>query len=110
MPMNERREREWIVKIGILSEIRQDERRIALVPEVAARLVTSGCEVVVEAGAGERASFTDDGYREAGVGIEANRQTLLSTADIVLSVQPVRVEDVMLLRSGAATLSFLQPG
>ena len=97
------------VKIGVLSETLQGERRVALVPDLAVKLVASGFEVVVEAGAGEQASFTDDAYREAGVAVEADRRALLGTADVVLSVQPPRCEDVALLRAGAATISFLQP-
>ena len=97
------------VKIGVLSETLQGERRVALVPDLAAKLVASGFEVVVEAGAGEQADFTDDAYREAGVAVEADRRALLGTADVVLSVQPPRLEDVALLRAGAATISFLQP-
>ena len=97
------------MKIGVISETLQGERRVALVPDAAARLATSGFEVVVEAGAGEQAGFIDDAYREAGVAIEADRWTLLGTADVVLSVQPPRLEDVARLRVGAATISFLQP-
>jgi H+-translocating NAD(P) transhydrogenase subunit alpha len=98
-----------LVKIGILSEVHQGERRVALVPNVASKLTTSGFDVVVEAGAGEQAGFTDDAYREAGVAVEADRQVLLHTADVVLAVQPPRLEDVALLQPGASTISFLQP-
>lgn len=97
------------MKIGILSETYQGEQRVALVPDVAAKLTASGFAVVVETGAGERASFTNDAYREVGVEVETDRQALLSTADVVLSVQPARLEDVSQLRSSAATISFLQP-
>lgn len=97
------------MKIGVLSETQQDEQRVALVPDVAAKLTTSGCTVIVEAGAGERAGFTDHTYCEVGGRVEGDRQTLLRTVDVVLSVQPVRLEDVALLRAGATTISFLQP-
>jgi NAD(P) transhydrogenase subunit alpha len=97
------------IKIGVLSETLQGERRVALVPDVAAKLTASGLEVVVEMGAGEQAGFTDDAYRNAGVAIEANRHALLGRADVVLSVQPPRLEDVAHLRVGAITMSFLQP-
>ncbi len=97
------------MKIGVISETLQGERRVALVPDAVAKLATSGFEVVVEAGAGEQADFTDDAYREAGVAVEADRRALLSTSDVVLSVQPLRLEDVERLRVGAATISFLQP-
>jgi H+-translocating NAD(P) transhydrogenase subunit alpha len=97
------------VKIGVPVETRPGERRVALVPEVAAKLVTSGFEVVVEAGAGEQACFTDDAYRKVGVAVETDRRAVLGTADVVLSVQPLRLEDVTKLQTGAATISFLQP-
>lgn len=97
------------MRIAAPAETRQDERRVALAPDVAAKLVRSGFTVVIEAGAGEQASFTDDAYREVGVEIETNRQALLSTSDVVLSVQPLRLEDVAKLQAGAATISFLQP-
>ena len=97
------------MKIVVISEMHQGERRVALVPDIAPKLAASGFEVVVEAGAGEQAGFTDDAYREIGVAIEADRQALLSTADVVLSVQPPRLEDVEWLRAGAASISLLQP-
>jgi proton-translocating NAD(P)+ transhydrogenase subunit alpha len=97
------------VKIGVLCEIIPGERRVALVPDVAAKLILFGFEVIVEAGAGQQASFIDDAYCAVGVTVEADRPTLLGTSDVVLSVQPPRLQDVALLRTGAVTISFLQP-
>ena len=97
------------VKIGVLSETQQGERRVALVPDVAVKLVKIGFQVIVETGAGVGAEFTDDAYRKAGVAIEADRRVVLGTADVVLSVQPPRLEDVAQLQAGALTISFLQP-
>ena len=97
------------MKVVVISETVQGERRVALVPDAAAKLATSGFAVVVEAGAGEQASFADNAYRQAGVTVEADRQAVLGTADVVLSVQPPHLDDVAWLRVGAATISFLQP-
>lgn len=97
------------MKVGVISETLQGERRVALVPDVAAKLATAGFEVVVEAGAGQQAGFTDDAYRKVSVAVETDRRALLSTVDVMLSVQPLRLEDVALLQTGAATISFLQP-
>src|SRR5262249_46829116 len=69
----------------------------------------SGFEVVVEPDAGSGAGFTDDAYREVGAALEADRRALLGAADVVLSVQPLPVADVGHLRSGSATIGFLQP-
>ncbi len=97
------------MKIGMLSETLQGEQRVALVPDVAAKLAASGFTVVVEAGAGKQAGFHDDAYRAVGVVVETDRWALLSTANVVLLVQPPRLEDVARLQAGAATISFLQP-
>src|SRR4051794_33626978 len=97
------------MKIGVIAETLQGERRVALVPDVAAKLTASSFEAVVEAGAGEQAGFADNAYRDAGAVVEADRRALLSTVDVVLSVQPPNIEDVTWLRDGAATISFLQP-
>ena len=95
------------MKIGVLSETVPGERRVALVPDVTARL--TGSEVIVQAGAGEGAGFTDDAYREAGAAVEADRRALLGTADVVLWVQPPPAADIRRLRRGAAGIGFLQP-
>lgn len=97
------------MRIGVLSEVQQDERRVALVPEVAAKLVTEGSPVIIESGAGERAGITNDAYREVGVAVEENRQRVLDVVDVLLLVQPLRVEDIAHLHAGALTISFLQP-
>ena len=97
------------MKIVVIAETHEGERRVALVPDIAAKLVASGFEVFVEADAGEQAGFTDDAYREVGVVVEADRKMLLSIADVVLSVQPPRIEDVAMLRAGSASISMLQP-
>lgn len=97
------------MKVGVLSEVRQDERRVALVPEVAAKLVAEGSPVIVEAGAGGQAGISDDAYRKVGVAIEEDRQRLLGTIEVLLSVQALCMEDVASLSSGTLTISFLQP-
>ncbi len=97
------------MKIGVISETLLGERRVALVPNVAAKLAAAGFQVVVQADAGQKAGFTNDAYRQAGMAVEADRGALLSTVDVVLSVQPLRLEDVTALRAGATTISFLQP-
>lgn len=97
------------IRVGVPAETGQGERRVALVPERVARLTTSGYNVTIEAGAGERADFTDGAYRAAGAMIERERNTVLSTADVVLAVQPLSPEHIALLRTNAVTISFLQP-
>ena len=80
-----------------------------MVPDTTARLITAGCTVAVQAGAGLNAFVTDDDLVARGAEIGTNRSALLASADVVLSVQPLGLDDVESLRPGTVTLSFLQP-
>ena len=51
------------MKIAVIAETHEGERRVALVPDLAAKLVASSFEIFVEADAGEEAGFTNDAYR-----------------------------------------------
>ncbi|MEB3280762.1 MAG: Re/Si-specific NAD(P)(+) transhydrogenase subunit alpha [Lyngbya sp.] len=97
------------MKIAIAKEIQVDERRVALVPDVAARLVKQGIEVWLEAGAGERAFFSDATYEEVGVKVIGDTATLWRDADIVLKVGNFEDNEVDKLREGSILIAFLNP-
>jgi NAD(P) transhydrogenase subunit alpha len=101
------------MQIAVPREIRVGERRVALVPEVVARLVRMGLAVAVEAGAGEPAGFPDAAFRAAGVAVVADAARLWGDADLVVKVAPPQtrrgVHEVELLRPGAALLGLLNP-
>lgn len=92
------------MRIGVPKETAPGERRVALVPEIVAKLAASGIDVVVEAGAGEAASFTDDAYRDAGA-----EQGDPWGADIVAKVRIPSDEELGRLREGQLLVGFLQP-
>ena len=71
------------MKVGVPKETLEHESRVALVPDVVKKLVDRGFEVVFEAGAGERASFTDDSYRDAGANVVGSPGEVLGAADVV---------------------------
>ena len=54
------------MRIGVPKEIYEGECRVATTPDVAAQLIKLGFDVAVETGAGEKSSFSDDAYRDAG--------------------------------------------
>jgi NAD(P) transhydrogenase subunit alpha len=97
------------VKVAIPRETAQDERRVALVPDTATKLVAAGLEVSVEAGAGSNAFVPDEAYVAAGVKVVKGAAALLKDADVVLKVQAPSVDEVDLLQKGAVLISFLQP-
>jgi NAD(P) transhydrogenase subunit alpha len=93
-----------------VKEAREGEARVAMVPELVPRLTQLGYDVVVEAGAGHAAQFSDDEYAAAGATVPAGGlDASLGQADVVLSVQPLYSQRARRLRQGAATVSFLPP-
>ena len=67
------------MKIGILRERLPGERRVALVPDAAAKLIAAGHQVVVERGAGSAAGFLDAAYEKAGVTLVADAALIAQT-------------------------------
>jgi H+-translocating NAD(P) transhydrogenase subunit alpha len=95
--------------VAVPKEIAPGERRVALVPEVVKRLVDGGFEIVVEAGAGAEASFSDSEFEVAGAAIASSREELLGQADAVVKVQKPTAEEIDRLRDGSLLISFMQP-
>lgn len=93
------------MKVVVVSELVENERRVALVPELVGRLTGAGLDVVVESGAGRHSLHSDDAYEAAGAQVVA--ADVLADADVVLSVQPLEPSRLATLRSGAVTISFL---
>ncbi len=93
--------------IAVPREIREGEKRVALVPDIINKLTRLGFEVVIESGAGVSAQANDTDYVSAGAKISQGE--VLSTADAVLSVQPLTPAQMSKLKSGAVTISFLSP-
>ena len=56
------------MQIGVVKEIKQAERRVALTPAGTRELVASGHDVLVESGAGVGSGFPDDAYTSSGRG------------------------------------------
>jgi len=95
------------MRVCVPREIREGEKRVALVPDVISKLTKLGYEVVIEKGAGIHSQASDDQYAAAGATIAGAE--LLSTADVVLSVQPLTPKQMAQLKKGAVTISFLSP-
>jgi NAD(P) transhydrogenase subunit alpha len=94
------------MRIGVPKETAPGERRVALVPEVVAKLTGSGFEVLVENGAGTEASFTDAAYTEAGASLVDD---VFGQAEGVVKVQKPSADEAGRLRQGDLLIGFLQP-
>ncbi len=100
--------------IGVPVETYPAERRVALVPSVAADLAKAGLEVVVQSGAGEKAGFPDAAYQKVKARLVSDRTQLFSLADVILQVNPLDAhpgagDDLELLRQGQIVLGLLNP-
>lgn len=91
--------------VGVPKETAEGERRVALTPNAASRLVNGGVEVVVESGAGGDAFFSDAEYQEAGA---TTVPSAFESADLVVAVR--KPDDVMKsLSPGTALAAMIQP-
>lgn len=102
------------MKIAVPRETRADERRVALVPESCKKLIQSGYTVSIEAGAGADAFFPDAAYRDAGAEVDGDAGHLVSSADLVLKVNPpaigeVERSEVDWMRPGSIYVGSLMP-
>ena len=91
--------------IAVPKEIREGEKRVALVPDVINKLTRLGLDVVIESGAGLHSQASDAEYVAAGAKVESG--DVLKGADVVLSVQPLTPAQMATLKKDAVTISFL---
>jgi NAD(P) transhydrogenase subunit alpha len=75
------------MKVAVVRETYPGERRVALVPDVIPSLTKVGWQVLVEAGAGQSAGFTDADYQAKGAEIVGDRGSAFTQADVVLQVR-----------------------
>jgi len=94
------------MKLSVPQEAADGERRVALVPEVAKKLVASGIEVVLEPGAGAASHQPDSAYEDAGVTVAAGQGL---SGDVIAKVAPPSAEEIAKLREGSVLIGFLQP-
>jgi H+-translocating NAD(P) transhydrogenase subunit alpha len=95
------------MRVAVPREIRDGEKRVALVPDVINKLTRLGYEVVIESGAGVHSQATDDLYIAAGATVKSGN--VISDADVVLSVTSLTPAQMGSLKKGAVTISFLSP-
>ena len=95
------------VTIGALRENAPNETRVSLTPEVADKFAQAGARVLAEQGAGAKSYFPDVLYKK--VEWASSGGEVLTTADVVLTVQPLSVEQIQQLRSGTVVVGFMQP-
>ena len=97
------------MKIAILKETRSGETRVAASPETVKKFTGLGADVVVQAGAGEGARFSDEAFTEAGAQISPSAADAAQGADLVLKVLRPSAEELRVLGRGAKLVAIMSP-
>ena len=93
--------------VGVVRETAPGETRVAGTPATVAQLIKLGYRVAVETGAGEKSSFTDEAYAEAGA--EVTDTATAWGADVVLKVNAPSTGEIAQLKDDAIVASFIAP-
>jgi NAD(P) transhydrogenase subunit alpha len=96
------------MKIAVLKETAEGERRVAATPETVKKLTGLGADLAVEAGAGFSASIADADFEAAGATV-ASRADVLRDADAVLGVQGPEPGSLNGMKPGALVVAALNP-
>jgi len=97
------------MKVVVPKEVHPGETRAALIPEHIDRLVKMGAQIAVETGLGQSLNISDEDYAKAGASLEADRNNLLQSADMVLRIRKPAIEEVALLKEESIYVSLMDP-
>jgi alanine dehydrogenase len=95
------------MRIGVPTEIKPGEGRVALTPAGVRELVAAGAEVLVQAGAGLGSRFADAAYTAEGATLVADADALWAQAELVVKVKEPQPEEVARLRPDHVLFAYL---
>ncbi len=95
------------IRLVVPNEIAPGERRIALAPDVAKKLIASGVKIAMQQGAALSAYFKDEDF--AGVEMIEDANALYKDADVVFKVVPPTVDELKQMSDGCVVVSFMVP-
>ena len=95
------------MNIGIPTEIKEHECRVAATPETVKKMVALDCQVLVQKGAGMRASVTDAAYLAAGAALVSAKE--VHQADVVLKVRAPEAAELKSMHAGTVLIGLLEP-
>ncbi len=93
------------IRLAVPKEIAANERRIALEPGVAKKLVAMGVKVVMQKGAALSSHFNDADFE--GVELVDDAAALYRDADVIFKVQPPNAEELSQIKDGAVIAGFM---
>lgn len=96
-----------IVRVGVPTEIKPGEHRVAIVPAGVVALKQAGHEVYVQSGAGLGSGITDEEYLAAGAKIVPSLEEVYASAEMIYKVKEPQPSEYALLREGQILFAFL---
>ena len=93
--------------VGVPTEIKTEEYRVAITPVGVRELTGHGHEVLVQAGAGEGSSIGDDDYRAVGAQIVPTAAEVFDRADMIMKVKEPQPSEIGMLRPGQILFTYL---
>jgi alanine dehydrogenase len=95
------------MKVGVPTEIKPDEYRVAITPIGVRELSEHGHDVLIQAGAGEGSGISDSDYEAQGARIVPTPEDVFSDAEMVLGVKEPQPGEVSMLREGQTLFTYL---
>ncbi len=95
------------MKVGIPSEVKVDEYRVAITPSGVRELVGHGHSVVIEKGAGEGSAISDAQYTEQGAKMLKDADAVFADSEMIIKVKEPQPAELALLRPGQILFTYL---
>lgn len=95
------------MRIGVPTEIKNNEYRVGLTPAAVAELTRAGHEVVVQSGAGLGVDFADSAYEAAGATILADAPAVFAAAGMIVKVKEPQASEIAMLRPDHLLFTYL---
>ena len=94
------------MRIGVPTEIKKAESRVAMAPAGVQQLAAAGHSVTVESGAGEESGYSDAEYRDAGAHVAQSAEEVLGEAEMIVKVKEPQQSEYPMLRPGQIVFTY----
>lgn len=94
------------MRIGVPTEIKNNEYRVGMTPSGAADLTANGHEVLIQKGAGNGSGFADDEYTAAGARILPDADAVYDAADMIVKVKEPQPAEIGMFRPGQIVFTY----
>lgn len=95
------------MRVGIPTEVKREEYRVAMTPVGVRELVSRGHSVILESGAGEGSWISDDDFAAVGAEIVPTAASVFEKADLIVKVKEPQLTEIEMLGSGQTMFTFL---